>query len=291
MSKLLTAHVEVVIESTLCHSPHTLHCCSQPHAIRCQQPVRRQQTYPAEAVDLASKAGRSRTTSHPRGGCKTSPEAGRNPHTHLFGIESLRLDRLTAVRRRSSFGHYLFDFTSPLVFLLRSIKGVRRSAFVCNQARVERHSRTWYNRVVGSMMMVDHLERYVKTPSQSREKVCVGVGIMVTGRRLSVSRSRPRQGARMRRRICLHMAPFMEEWKVSEEHEEWNPDTRIRNGAWRELTSTSDLLTIARFRCVLSICAMRPYNLASCVMFYMLVVTPKISLREESHRFTGMLKF
>jgi len=72
-----------------------------------------------------------------------------SPHTHLFGIESLRLDRLTTVRHRSSFGHYLFDFTSPLVFLLRSLEGVRGLAFVCNQAMAERHFRTCYNRVVG----------------------------------------------------------------------------------------------------------------------------------------------
>jgi hypothetical protein len=81
--------------------------------------------------------------------------------SHPFGLPALHLDSLTLVLHRSSCWHYLFDFTADLVQLLRTLHGVQRLAIVRNHARVKGGFRTWYHRLVGLLLKMDHQQRYL----------------------------------------------------------------------------------------------------------------------------------
>lgn len=83
---------------------------------------------------------------------------------HPFGLPNLRLETLT-VTLYPCVGHYLFDYTSGITYLLRRLQHVRRIIFVRNRALVKGGFRTWYNRLVGLMMKVDHFLRYDRIPS------------------------------------------------------------------------------------------------------------------------------
>ncbi|KXL43434.1 MAG: hypothetical protein FE78DRAFT_33540 [Acidomyces sp. 'richmondensis'] len=148
---------------------------------------------------------------------------------HLFGIENLNLDRLTVVFHRSSFWHYLFDFTSPLVLLLRNLEGVRCLTFARDQARVKRHFKMWSNRLIGLLMKIDHLERYMKHPPNP-ERAWWTWHYDDLGQTFSFEFTPAKEWVD-EQTYMLQILPFLEEWKVSVEQEEWNPDPRSRNGA------------------------------------------------------------
>jgi hypothetical protein len=76
----------------------------------------------------------------------------------------LRLDTLRIVLHHSSYWHYLSDFTSDLVSLLRRLEGVRKLIVVKNGANVKGSFKTWYNRLVGLILKVDHTSRYDQDP-------------------------------------------------------------------------------------------------------------------------------
>ena len=155
---------------------------------------------------------------------------------HPFEVPALRLDTLTVVLHRSSFWHYLFDFTADLVKLLRRLEGVRRLVFVRNHARVKGSFKTWYNRLVGLMMKVDHYERYVRGGGDGGDSP---VNQEKTWWRWSfdeVAQSFCLEAAPSKPWVdeetyLQQMLPLMEELRVSVENEEWNPDPRSRNGA------------------------------------------------------------
>jgi hypothetical protein len=80
--------------------------------------------------------------------------------THPFGLSALNIDNLTLVLHRSSCWHYLYDFTVDLVELLRSLHGVKRLAILRNHARVKGGFKTWYHRLIGLLLKIDHQQRY-----------------------------------------------------------------------------------------------------------------------------------
>jgi hypothetical protein len=82
-----------------------------------------------------------------------------------FGLPNLQLDTLTIILHSPGAWHYLFDFTSGITYLLRRLQNVRRIIFVRNRALVKGGFRTWYNRLIGLMMKVDHFQRYDRIPS------------------------------------------------------------------------------------------------------------------------------
>jgi hypothetical protein len=145
-----------------------------------------------------------------------------------FGMQCLQLETLTIILHRSSFWHYLFDFTADIVKLLRSLKGIRRFVFVRNAARVKGSFKTWYNRLVGLIMKIDHQERYMKTVpclettwwSWSYDEVAQSFTLEAQPAKALVDEESYLQG----------MMPLMEELRISVENEEWNPDPRAHNG-------------------------------------------------------------
>ncbi|KAH9826504.1 hypothetical protein Tdes44962_MAKER00467 [Teratosphaeria destructans] len=146
-----------------------------------------------------------------------------------FGVSQLKLDTLTVVLHRSSFWHYLFDFTSSLVHLLRGLQNVKRLIFVRNQARVKGSFKTWYNRLVGLILKTDHYNRYMNIPAllesvwwewsfdDVAQSFC-----------LEAKTARPWVGEQ---EYMAQIQPLMMALKESIETEEWNPDPRAHNGA------------------------------------------------------------
>ncbi|GAB1740772.1 hypothetical protein NU219Hw_g5856t1 [Hortaea werneckii] len=145
-----------------------------------------------------------------------------------FGMRQLQLDTLTLVLHKSSFWHYLFDFTSDVVQLLRNLQGVRRLVFVRNDARVKGSFHTWYNRLVGLIMKVDHHERYNKSPCNP-ERVWWQWKFDPIAQSISLE-ALPSKTQIAEEAYMQQMKPLMEELQASIEIEEWNPDPRVRNG-------------------------------------------------------------
>lgn len=144
-----------------------------------------------------------------------------------WGLQRLNLDSISIVLHRSSFWHYLFDYTSDITRLLRRLKGVRRLIFVRNEALVKGSFKTWYNRLIGLMMKVDHQERYLKDPPRLEQTWWTW-----SYDDLSQSfclESAPPKAFEDEATYMEQIAPLMEAWTVSVENEEWNPDPRARN--------------------------------------------------------------
>ncbi|TKA24342.1 hypothetical protein B0A50_06812 [Salinomyces thailandicus] len=146
-----------------------------------------------------------------------------------FNHPDLHLDTLTLVLHRSSFWHYLYDFTSDLVKLLRNLEGLKRLVFVRNNARVKGSFHAWYNRLVGLIMKVDHHERYIKTPC-CPEKVWWSWKFDSVAQVIVLEALPAKKWVEEEVYMGL-MKPLVEELRVSVEAEEWNPDPRSRNGA------------------------------------------------------------
>lgn len=144
-----------------------------------------------------------------------------------FGMSNLKLDTLTIVLHRSSFWHYLYDYTGPIVTLLRTLQGVRRLVMVRNDAKVKGSLHAWYNRLVGMILKVDHHQRYDATPVNLEE---VWWKWSFDGKAqslcLEAQPSRPWTGEE---EYLQSVLPLMEELRESVENEEWNPDPRSRN--------------------------------------------------------------
>lgn len=146
-----------------------------------------------------------------------------------FGMAGLSLDTITIVLHRSSFWHYLFDFTADIVKLLRTLKRVRRLVFVRNAALVKGSFKTWYNRLIGLMMKTDHFQRYDVLPPTPEE---VWWTWSYEERTQSFTlEAQPARDMMDEETYMTRMLPLMEELRDSMEHEEWNPDPRSRNGA------------------------------------------------------------
>lgn len=145
---------------------------------------------------------------------------------HAFNLPDLQLDDLTIVLHRSSFWHFLFDYTDGIVTLLRSLQNVKRLIIVRNNARVKGSLKTWYNRLVGLIMKVDHRERYEKSPP-NMEKTWWEWTFDDVAQSLSLEarQAKPIMEEEMYMRMIL---PIMEKLRISVENEEWNPDPRSR---------------------------------------------------------------
>lgn len=149
-------------------------------------------------------------------------------HDSPFGMPGLQLETLTIVLHRSSFWHYLFDFTADIVKLLRNLRGIKRFVFVRNAARVKGSFKTWYNRLVGLIMKVDHQERYMKSVpclettwwEWSYDEVAQSFCL----------EARPARPLIDEETYFQQMLPLMENLRASVENEEWNPDPRAHNG-------------------------------------------------------------
>lgn len=145
-----------------------------------------------------------------------------------FGMPSLKLETLTIVLHRSSFWHYLFDFTADIVKLLRNLTGVKRFVFVRNAARVKGSFKTWYNRLVGLIMKVDHQERYMR-PDHCLETTWWDWSYDQVAQSFSLEAKPPRPLVD-EESYFQQMLPLMEDLRVSVESEEFNPDPRAHNG-------------------------------------------------------------
>ena len=148
---------------------------------------------------------------------------------HPFGVPALDLDTLTIVLHRSSFWHYLFDFTTGIARLLRNLKGVRRFVFVRNRALVKGSFKAWCNRLVGLMMKIDHCERYDKCPP-NLESVWWSWSFDDAAQTFCLE-ALPAKELVDEEMYMQQILPLMEALRESIETEEWNPDPRSRNGA------------------------------------------------------------
>jgi hypothetical protein len=145
---------------------------------------------------------------------------------HAFDITSLRLDTLTIALHRSSPWHYLYDYTGPMVQLLRRLQGVRRLAVVRNDARVKGSLHAWYNRLVGLMLKIDHQQRYETSPPNP-EQVWWEWSFDSPAQRMCLE-ARPPKPLVDEEEYIQNVLPLMEELRDSVENEEWNPDPRSR---------------------------------------------------------------
>ena len=145
---------------------------------------------------------------------------------HPFNIPDLTLDTLTIVLHRSSFWHYLFDFTADIVKVLRNLRGVRRIYIVRNAARVKGSLHAWYNRLVALIIKADHHERYDKAEPDP-EKVWWQWSFDGSAQSICLE-ARPPKPIMDEEAYMQMIKPYMEELKVSVENEEWNPDPRSR---------------------------------------------------------------
>jgi hypothetical protein len=148
---------------------------------------------------------------------------------HPFGLSTLNLTTLTIILHRSSFWHYLFDYTSDLVKLLRNLTSVQRLVFVRNGARVKGSFKTWYNRLVGLILKVDHYERYVRA-EPNLETTWWTWSYDEAGESFCLE-ARPSKVLVSEEEYLTSILPLMEDLRISIESEEWNPDPRARNGA------------------------------------------------------------
>lgn len=137
------------------------------------------------------------------------------------------LDTLTIALHQTTH-HYLFDFTADIAKLLRRLQGVRRVVFVRNQAYVKGSFKTWCNRLVGSIMKIDHYERYdVQPPNPERTWWEWGYDVRAEAFCLD---ARPSKETVDEETYMQQIKPLIEELMIEIEKEEWNPDPRTRNG-------------------------------------------------------------
>ncbi|KAF2162818.1 hypothetical protein M409DRAFT_26673 [Zasmidium cellare ATCC 36951] len=145
-----------------------------------------------------------------------------------FSMPSLHLETLTIALYRSTFCHYLFDFTAGIVRLLRELRNVRRVVVVRNGALVKGGLRAWFNRLVGLVLKVDHRERYMGEGGMPRcEGVWWGWGFDEVEQRFWLEAREPKP-LLDEETYLRGMLPLMDELRVSVESEEWNPDPRSR---------------------------------------------------------------
>lgn len=146
--------------------------------------------------------------------------------THAFGMSNLSLDTLTVVLHQSTPWHYLFDFTYDLVQLLRTLRNVKRLIFVRNAARVKGSFKTWYNRLVGLIMKIDHQERYER-PEPQLESTWWDWSFDELAQRICLD-ARPSKEWVAEETYLESILPHMEALRLSIESEEYNPDPRSR---------------------------------------------------------------
>lgn len=149
-------------------------------------------------------------------------------HEYPFDMRNLKLDNLTIVLHRSSFWHYLFDFTAGITKVLRKLKGVRRFVILRNNALVKGSFHAWYNRLVSSIMRLDYQERYKKEPPNP-EETWWDWTYDASAQRICLE-ARPVKPLMDEESYMKTMKPYEEELRKSEANEEWNPDWRSRNG-------------------------------------------------------------
>lgn len=147
--------------------------------------------------------------------------------TYPFGMPELQLEELTIVLYRSTFYHYVFDFTASIVQLLRQLQNVKRVVFVRNAAFVKGSLKTWFNRLVGLMMKVDHHERYEIVPPRL-DATWWDWGFDEVGQRFWLERVEGSRESVDEEMYLKGMLPRIEELRLSVEGEEWNPDPRSR---------------------------------------------------------------
>ena len=147
---------------------------------------------------------------------------------HPFGISVLRLNTLSIALHRSSYWHYLNDFTSDITKLLRHLKGVQRLVFVRNDARVKGSFKTWCNRLIGMILKLDHQNRYEKIPS-SLETVWWAWTFDDLGQTLCLE-AVPARPVMDEGIYMEQVKPLVFELMQSVESEEYNLDPRARIG-------------------------------------------------------------
>lgn len=146
---------------------------------------------------------------------------------HPFGMRDLKLETLTIVLHRSSFWHYLFDFTPDILKLLRNLQGVRRFVILRNEALVKGSLKTWYNRLVGLILKEDHRNRYEMSPPRV-ETTWWEWNFDDDGQRIVLD-AKPAKQWMDEEEYMQFILPLMEKLRESVESEEWNPDPRARN--------------------------------------------------------------
>lgn len=118
----------------------------------------------------------------------------------------------------------MFDYTSDIVKLLRSSQGVKRLVFVKNAAMVKGSFRTWFNRLVGLILKIDHAERYDREPP-NLEKTWWSWKFDGVGERFWLEAREPKELVD-EESYMRGILPLMEGLRDSVELEEVNPDVR-----------------------------------------------------------------
>jgi len=168
----------------------------------------------------------------------------RNWQGHAFGVPQLHLDSLTFLLYRSSYWHYLFDFNTIVIDLLRGLDGVKSFEYVKNGSRVKPFFHTWFNRLCGAMLKRDVVERFgtgATVASIAALRVPPADSKTKAGYWWDWEFDLARQTAKLIRGKEIRagceadeyeawVEPFRQELRKSIEAEEYDPDPMSRNG-------------------------------------------------------------
>ena len=155
----------------------------------------------------------------------------RNWRTHAFGMPALRLETLHILLYRSSYWHYLFDFNTTVVELLRDLRGVDRITYLRNESRVKPHFHTWFNRLCGAVLKRDWQERFATADGvPNPEKVWWEWSFDHGAQTASLVAVRPKRLDLDLGAYHEVMAPVEDALLESLAAEEFDPDPRSRNG-------------------------------------------------------------
>ncbi|KAJ9618691.1 hypothetical protein H2203_008895 [Taxawa tesnikishii (nom. ined.)] len=147
---------------------------------------------------------------------------------HAFGLPSLQLDELSIVLHRSSYMHYLQDFNTLLVALLRDFQGAKRITYIRNHAKVKPTFHAWYNRFVSVLLKTDHHERFVSSQPRSENTWWDwDFDAKAQTVRLQALPAKSEMDIEEYQGI---VKPLLEAWKRSLANEEYDPDPMSRNG-------------------------------------------------------------
>ncbi|KAL1301894.1 hypothetical protein AAFC00_006073 [Neodothiora populina] len=151
----------------------------------------------------------------------------RNWKGHAFGNTELFLDHLDIVLHKSSYWHYMFDFNTIMVELLRNLKSVKRITYIKNGGRVKPHFHTWFNRLGAAILKFDELYRFVNGQPEERWWAWEFDGRAQTASLIA----RPAKPADLSHaEYEEYMRPIREDLTRSIEAEAYDPDPMSRNG-------------------------------------------------------------
>ncbi|KAF2734817.1 hypothetical protein EJ04DRAFT_436375 [Polyplosphaeria fusca] len=146
---------------------------------------------------------------------------------HPFNLPDLRLESLTVVLHRSSHWHYLSNYTTDMVGLLRRLEKLQVLKFVQNAANVKGFFKTWCNRLIGLILKVDHFQRYDAPGAPNMENSWWDWAFDDAEQSFTLTRSDPKP-VLAEEEYMGFVKPAIDKLMESMEAEEEDPDPRAR---------------------------------------------------------------